>query len=208
MMKTLSAKQAGLVSCHSCELVSRVPQVADEGVMHCPRCGATLHQRKVNSIARTWSLIIAALVLYIPANMLPITVVTTFGRSSADTIMSGVIYFLQSGEWPIAAVIFIASIFVPVLKLLILMYLLISVQRRSHLRSRERTRLYRVTELIGKWSMVDIYVVTVLVALVQFGNLSDIVAGPAALYFGAVVILTIFAANSFDPRLIWDAEEQ
>ena len=118
--------------------------------------------------------------------------------------MSGVVYFIQSGSWYIGMVIFIASIFVPMLKLGLLMYLLISVRRKSQWRPRERTRIYRITELIGRWSMVDIYVVTILVALVNLGILADIDAGPAALYFAAVVILTIFAAKSFDPRLIWD----
>ena len=121
--------------------------------------------------------------------------------------MSGVIYFVATGMWPIALVIFVASILVPMLKLSILIFLLISVQRKSVWRPKDRTRLYRITEAVGRWSMVDIYVVTILVALVNLGNLATIKAGPGAGFFAAVVVITIFAAMSFDPRLIWDAKE-
>jgi paraquat-inducible protein A len=175
--------------------------------MRCPRCGARLHSRKPNSIARTWALIIAAFVFYIPANVLPITTVVSFGKAQSDTIMSGVIYFIKTGMWPIALIIFVASIFVPLLKLLILTFLLITVQRKSSWRSKDRTRLYRITEAIGRWSMVDIYVVTILVALVNLGSLATIAARPGAIFFAAVVVITLFAAMTFDPRLIWDAEE-
>jgi len=175
--------------------------------MRCPRCGASLHDRKPDSIARTWALVLAAIIFYIPANVLPITIVISLGKAQSDTIMSGVIYFVQSGMWPIALVIFLASVFVPLLKLLILIFLLISVQRKSSWRQQDRTRLYRITEVIGRWSMVDIFVVTILVALVHLGGLATIHAGPGAIFFGAVVVTTIFAAMSFDPRLIWDTEE-
>ncbi|MCP5197582.1 MAG: paraquat-inducible protein A [Gammaproteobacteria bacterium] len=176
--------------------------------MRCPRCGATLHIRKPNSLARTWALVIAASILYIPANTLPIMTVTSLGRTQSDTILSGVAYLLLHGMWPLALLIFFASVVVPLLKLLILIYLLVSVQRRSRWRPRDRTRLYRVTEAVGRWSMVDIYVVTILVALVHLGNLATIQAEAGAVFFGAVVVLTIFAALAFDPRLIWDRLEQ
>ena len=155
---------------------------------------ATVSAAKPNSISRTWALVLAAIVCYIPANVLPITVVTSLGKEQSDTIMSGVIYFLISGSWPIALVIFVASIFVPMLKLTILTFLLISVQRKTNWRQKDRTRLYRLTEVVGRWSMVDIYVVTIMVALVKMGALATIEAGPAALYFGAVVVITMFAA--------------
>lgn len=151
---------------------------------------------------------IAALIVYIPANLLPMTVTTTLGKTQSDTIMSGVIYFLKHGEWYIALVIFVASVFVPLLKLIILIYLLISVQTSSQWRPYDRTRLYRITEAIGRWSMVDIYVVTILVALVNLGNLATIRVGPGAIFFASVVIITIFAAMTFDPRMIWDRLEQ
>ena len=175
--------------------------------MTCPRCGARLHRRKPKSIHRTWALVIAAFVFYIPANVLPITTVISFGKGQSDTIMSGVIYFIHSGMWPIALVIFVASVFVPLLKLLILTFLLITVQRKSRWRKKDRTRLYRITEVIGRWSMVDIFVVTILVALVNLGALASIHARPGAVFFCAVVIITMFAAMSFDPRLIWDKGE-
>ena len=146
-------------------------------------------------------------VFYIPANVLPITTTISMGKAQADTIMSGVIYFMVSGSWPIALVIFVASIFVPLLKLLVLSFLLISVQRKSSWRPHDRTRLYRITEVVGRWSMLDIFVVTILVAMVKLGSLATIEAGPAAVFFAAVVVVTMFAATSFDPRLIWDEME-
>lgn len=204
-----SAASQSLISCPSCELLSRAPvDFSDRVRMRCPRCGATLHIRKPNSLARTWALVIAASILYIPANTLPIMTVTSLGRTQSDTILSGVAYLLLHGMWPLALLIFFASVVVPLLKLLILIYLLVSVQRRSRWRPRDRTRLYRVTEAVGRWSMVDIYVVTILVALVHLGNLATIQAEAGAVFFGAVVVLTIFAALAFDPRLIWDRLEQ
>jgi paraquat-inducible protein A len=203
-----TALNASLVSCHSCHLLCKPASRFKSAHAVCPRCGATLHSRKPNSIARTWALVIAALIFYIPANVLPITRVISFGKAQSDTIMSGVIYFVKSGSWPIALVIFVASVFVPLLKLILLTYLLISVQVKSQWRPKDRTRLYRITEAVGRWSMVDIYVVTLLVALVKLGALATIEAGPGAIFFACVVIITIFAAMGFDPRLIWDTQEQ
>ena len=207
-VNVLTASKASVVGCHCCHLVSRVPSPRDKTVGVCPRCRSVLHQRKPNSLSRTWALVLAAFVCYIPANVLPITTVFSLGSEQSDTIMSGVIYFMAAGMWPIALVIFVASVFVPLLKLLVLTFLLISVQRRSEWRPRDRTRLYRITEAVGRWSMVDIYVVTILVALVKLGALATIEAGPGAVFFGAVVVITMFAAMSFDPRLIWDALEK
>jgi paraquat-inducible protein A len=189
--------------CHVCGLV----QPAQGHQSHCPRCGAALHRRKPASIQRTWALVIAAAILYVPANLLPIMSVTSLGKTQSDTILSGAQYLLLHGMWPLALVVFVASVLVPLMKLAILVFLLISVQFRSRWRLRDRTRLYRITEFIGRWSMVDIYVVTVLVALVRLGNLATIEAELGAVFFAAVVILTMFAAMTFDPRLIWDAAE-
>ena len=204
---SLTALNASLISCHSCHLLCKAASLLKSAHAVCPRCGATLHSRKPNSIARTWALVVAAFILYIPANLLPITRVISFGKAQSDTIMSGVIYFVKSGSWPIALVIFVASVFVPLIKLFLLTFLLISVQRKSQWRRKDRTRLYRITEVVGRWSMVDIYVVTILVALVKLGSLATIEAGPGAIFFAGVVIITIFAAMSFDPRLIWDTQE-
>jgi paraquat-inducible protein A len=184
-------------------MLSRLPREAAHGAA-CPRCGAELHARKPQSLQRTWALVIAALLCYAPANLFPVMTVTSLGRAQSDTILSGVVFLLNHGMWPLAVVVFTASIFVPMAKLLILGFLLISVQRGSAWRPAERTRLYRITEAIGRWSMVDIYVVTILVALVRLGNLATIEAGAGAVFFGAVVVLTMLAAESFDPRLIWD----
>ena len=204
---SMTAARASLLSCHSCNLLSRISKPHGDAHALCPRCGAPLHKRKTNSVSRTWALVIAAFIFYIPANVLPITVVTSLGKVQADTIMSGVIYFMLTGMWPIAAVIFIASVFVPLAKLFLLSFLLISVQRKWKWRPKDRTQLYRITEVVGRWSMVDIFVVTILVALVKLGGLATIEAGPAAVHFAAVVVITMFAAMSFDPRLIWDEME-
>lgn len=205
--KPATARQLGLLSCHDCHLLVESGSVAASHP-RCPRCGSSLHARKPNSLARAWALVLAAAIMYIPANLLPMTVTTSLGVVQPDTIMSGVIYFVHSGSWEIAAVIFIASIFVPIVKLFILVFLLVSVQLRTHWRPKDRTVLYRMTELVGRWSMVDVYVVTILVALVKLGAVASIEAGPAAVYFASVVVLTMFAAESFDPRIIWDVIEE
>jgi paraquat-inducible protein A len=163
--------------------------------------------RKPNSVQITWSLLITAIIAYLPANLYPVMTVTSLGKSQSDTIMSGVIYLLLHGDWPLALIVFVASVLVPLLKIVSLVYLLLSVQRRSPLRKSQRTRLYRVVELVGRWSMVDIFVVALLASLVQVGALATIEPGVGAIAFTTVVILTMFAAMSFDPRLIWDHEE-
>ncbi len=193
-----------LARCDGCHLTLDIGGLATGEVATCPRCDASVHHRKPNSLARTWALVLSAFVMYVPANLLPVMTVTSLGKAQSDTIMSGVIYLLHHGMWPLAAIVFIASVAVPMAKLIALVYLLTSVQRRSSWRPADRTQLYRVTEAIGRWSMVDIYVVTILVALVSLGNLASIEAGLGAVFFGAVVVLTMLAAESFDPRLIWD----
>jgi paraquat-inducible protein A len=201
-----TALAASCTSCHDCELLVHLPGPALHGAL-CPRCGAELHERKPRSLERTAALVIAAAICYVPANVLPVMAVTSLGQTEADTIMSGVIYFLTHGDWPLAIIIFTASVFVPLMKLAILTFLLISVHRRSSWRPVDRTRMYRLTEMIGRWSMVDIYVVTIMVALVRLGNLATIEAGAGAVFFGAVVVITILAAESFDPRIIWDRSD-
>jgi paraquat-inducible protein A len=193
----------GLTGCHRCGLLLRVVRTP----ARCPRCGASVHLRRPNSLARTWALLITALLMYVPANILPIMITSYLGSETTSTIMSGVALFLEHGDWPLALVIFVASVVIPLLKIMALVYLLVSVQRRSRIRRRERTVLYRITELIGRWSMVDVFVVAVLAAVVQMGNLVSVYPGPGATAFAAVVILTMLAAGSFDPRLIWDHQE-
>ena len=205
MKPPTTARQLGLIRCHTCgKLAYDVGHDGDEE--HCPRCHAHMHMRATNSLSRTWALLITAVILYVPANLLPIMTVTYFGAGDPDTIMSGIILLLQMGSYPIAAVIFIASILVPLLKMVALLILLLSVQLKWVLDDRQRTRMYRAIELVGRWSMLDIFVIALLVALVNFGSIAQIVSGPGATAFGSVVVLTMLSATTFDPRLIWDKE--
>lgn len=205
-----TAKNRGLVSCHFCHTLSKLPEDSDKKATHkktilkCPCCQSTIHSRIPRSQSKTWALLIAAMILYIPANFLPIMTVVIWGNGQPDTIMSGVIHLLEGGMWPLALLIFIASIFIPILKLIVLTGLLISVHFKSTWKPRDRTILYRITEFVGRWSMVDIFVIAILVTLVQFGNAATVTPNIGALSFASVVILTMFAAHTFDPRLIWD----
>ena len=182
---------------------SRTCRPAD--MASCPRCGAALHRRRPDSLTRTWALVVTAIILYIPANLLPVMTVISLGSGAPDTIMSGVIELADAGMWPLAALVFFASITVPVLKLIGLIILLVSTQRGATRRLRDRTVLYRIVEAVGRWSMIDIFMISILVALVQLGELATIEPGIGAVSFAAVVIITMIAAMSFDPRLMWDA---
>jgi paraquat-inducible protein A len=192
----------GAIGCDTCGLVGR-----PVGGGRCRRCFAPLHARKPNSLARTWALLLAASVLYIPANLYPVLTVIQLGAGAPSTILGGARELLDSGMWPLAALVFFASVAVPMLKLVGLIVLLVSVQRGWGARLRDRTVLYRIVRWIGRWSMIDIFMESILVALVQFGGLVTIDPGIGALYFAGVVVLTMFAAESFDPRLMWDAAE-
>ncbi len=200
-----TAARAGLLVCHACSLLARPAAAGAHAV--CPRCGASLHTRKTNSLHRTWALLIAAFILYIPANLLPVMTTSSAFGAQKDTIMSGIVYLWQSGSWPLAVIVFVASITVPLAKLLALTVLVVSVQRRAAWSPLQRTRLYRMVEAVGRWSMLDIYVATLLAALVQFQTLAIIRPDTGAIAFCGVVIVTMFAAQSFDPRLIWDQAE-
>ncbi|MGI4814900.1 MAG: paraquat-inducible protein A [Janthinobacterium lividum] len=202
-MKYLTAADAGLISCESCSLLS--PRVRTVERQRCPRCGASLHSRKPNSLTRTWALLIAAAILYIPANLLPVLHTRSLLGDSDDTIMSGVVFFWTSGSWVLAIIVFVASIMVPMLKLFSLSFLTLSAQMHVDWRPRQRTHLYRAVESIGRWSMLDIFVITLTVALVRFSTLAEITSGPGAVAFGSVVVLTMLAALQYDPRLIWDS---
>lgn len=170
----------------------------------CRRCGTKLQLRKPGSLQRTAALLIAGYALYLPANLLPIMETRSLFGMQQDTIMSGVIYLWSSGSWVLAIVVFVASLAVPLLKLVSLTFLVVSVQRRWRAHALPRARLYRFLELIGRWSMLDVYVVTLLVALVQVQSLASITPGSGILAFAAVVVLSMLATMSFDPRLIWD----
>jgi len=199
----LTAAGAGLVSCEVCRLLSR--PVAAEELGYCPRCGHALASRHHHSIQYTWALVVAAAIFYIPANVLPILTTSALGSSDSETIMGGVMLLYNTGSWELALIVLIASVMVPLGKLVALAWLLITVQRGSLGGLRDRTRLYRLVHLIGRWSMLDIFVVTFTVAIVQLQPLMSVEPAPGVLFFAAVVILTMMAADSFDPRLIWDS---
>jgi paraquat-inducible protein A len=203
---TRTAAQAGLVSCETCDLLSRPADAVEPG--YCPRCGAELAWRRHQSIQYTWAFVIAAAICFIPANVLPVLSTTALGSSESDTIMGGVVFLFTSGSWPLALIVLIASVMVPLGKLVALTYLLITVQRGSIASNRERTQLYRMVEVIGRWSMLDVFVDTFTVALVQLQPLMSVEPGPGVLFFAAVVVLTMIAAESFDPRLIWDMDRR
>ena len=190
----------GFLHCHTCGLLSG----ADAGHEACPRCHGSLHHRKKNSVERTWALLASATILLIPANVYPVMTVIRFGQGAPNTIMSGIMHLIEDGMWGLAMIVFVASIVVPIVKLVVLSVLLISVQKGWRWRPRDRTLLYRITEVVGAWSMVDIFLVGLLTALVSLDALSTIRPGIGANFFAGVVILTMFAAHSFDPRLIWD----
>jgi paraquat-inducible protein A len=201
-----TAMQAGLLSCESCDLLSRPVHPDRPG--HCPRCGEALEFRRAHAIQYTWALVVAATICYVPANLLPVLTTNTLERSESDTIMGGVVFLYGSGSWPLALIVLVASVMVPLGKIVALAYLLVTVQRGVQGGDRERTRLYRMVRFIGRWSMLDVFVDTFTVALVQLSPLMSVEPGAGVLFFAAVVVLTMIAAETFDPRLIWDSGAQ
>ncbi len=194
------ASELNLCLCHSCGLACDITDEPHE----CERCGAPLHRRKTNSITRTWAYMLTSMVFYVPANLLPVMNTKMVGHGADSTIMSGVLEFWEAGAWDIALIIFIASIAVPGIKFVVLTLLLVTVQRNSLWARRERSKMYRFVEVIGYWSMLDVIVVAMVAALVKFQALADIEPRPGILFFGLVVVFTMLAAMSFDPRLIWN----
>jgi paraquat-inducible protein A len=198
----LTAREAGLLPCRQCHLVCR--PTAGASVLHCPRCGSAVHPRLPGSPGRTWAYLVACYLLYVPANILPIMDTSSLFGAQQDTILSGILFLARSGSWATAFVVFMASVVQPVFKLAVLTYVAASVQFGRVRDPLRQTVLYRFVHLIGRWSMLDIYVVALLVALVQSPTLAEIKAGPAAVAYGALVVFTILASESFDPRRIWD----
>ncbi|WP_339499212.1 paraquat-inducible protein A [Pseudomonas silesiensis] len=198
------ASELDLCLCHSCGLACDITHDLHE----CERCGAPLHRRKTDSLTRTWAFLLASLIFYVPANLLPVMNTTMLGSGSESTIMGGVLEFWQHGAWDIALIIFIASIAVPGIKFVALTMLLVTVQRGSSWALKERSKLYRFVELIGYWSMLDVIVVALVAALVKFQALGDIEPRQGILFFGLVVVFTMLSAMSFDPRLIWDKQDK
>ncbi|MFL0811418.1 MAG: paraquat-inducible protein A [Agarilytica sp.] len=192
--------------CHICQAM--VGQEIVEEKEECPRCETKLYKRIPNSIQKTTALVFASFILYVPANILPIMTYTSLGVTETDTIFSGVVALIGAGLYWIAVVVFVASIAVPVLKLVILSYLILAVQAKWTRGIKQRAFLYRLTEIVGRWSMVDVFVVTIFTAIVQFGFVYTVEPEGAIIAFGAVVVLTMIAAETFDPRLLWDALEE
>ncbi len=201
----MRAIDAGILVCPECHQLNRQIDGLDGQV--CIRCGGRVHVRHPNSLGRTWALLLTAAILFVPANLLPIMTVSALGKGEPDTIMSGVITLVQMGSLPVALVVFVASILVPTFKLVGIALLLISVQRHQPLSARQRIIMFRFIEWIGRWSMLDIFVIAILVTLVNFGSLARIEPNLGAVAFACVVILTMLAAVTFDPRLIWDNTE-
>jgi paraquat-inducible protein A len=195
--------QHGLQSCDACGLISRPLPGAEEG--RCPRCDEELAFRKRASFQRTWAYLIAAAVCYIPANLLPVLTTTTATGTESDTILQGVVLLWSPTGWPLSLIVLVASIMIPSAKILALAYLLVTAQRGSVANNHQRVRLYRMGEFIGRWSMVDVFVDTFTAALIQLQPLMVVAPAPGLLFFAAVVVLTMLAVESFDPRLIWDA---
>jgi paraquat-inducible protein A len=201
----LTGIKLGLVLCEACGLLSRPIDIDEPG--HCLRCGNELSLRRKNAIQRTWALILAAAICYIPANILPVLNTITTVSTDDETIIDGVILLYKTGSWPLALIVLIASVVIPLAKLIALSYLLLSVQHRTAVGRHERVRLYRLVEIVGRWSMLDVFVDTFTVALIQLQPLMSVKPGPGVIFFAAVVVLTMIAAQTFDPRLIWDAGE-
>ncbi len=199
----LTAKRIGLLSCKSCGLVSRPVNIHEPG--RCPRCGRPLSLRKHHAVQRTWALIIAAIICFIPANLLPVMASTTLMSAEQDTILSGVVVLFKTGSWHLALIVLIASVVIPLAKIMALAFLLVTIQRRSIKDRHERLQLYRLVDFVGRWSMLDVFVVTFTVALIQMQPLMSVKPGTGVHFFAAVVVLTMMAADSFDPRLIWDS---
>lgn len=200
----MTAAEQGFLLCRTCGLVCRQARLQLLCEARCPRCLSMLHIRKRDSIGRTWAFLIAASILYIPANLLPVMETHTRFRAQENTIMDGVVLFWTAGERFIAAVVFGASVMIPLLKLIAMSFLAVTTQRRSLWRPYQRAKLYRLVERIGRWSMLDVFVVTIAVGLVHIHSIATIHAGIGTTAFGAVVVLTMLASKSFDPRLIWD----
>ena len=200
-----SAQKLNIVMCEACGLPCRA--MHDTVAQRCPRCRARLHVRKPRSIPRTWALIIAAAILYVPANVLPVMFTgNLIGGRESHTILGGIVQLWNNGSMGLALIVFVASVVVPILKMMGLAILAYSTQHGSSWAPRQRTALYRLIELVGHWSMLDVFVVALLVTLVDFGRIAQVLPGPGIVAFGAVVVLTMLASSSFDPRLIWDMD--
>ena len=200
-----TAREMGLALCQDCHKLIPWPREQGRQAAICPRCGANVHLRKPHSISRTWALVITAAILLVPANVLPIMEVDSLGSAAYSTILDGITYFFEDGSYGIGIIILTASVLVPCFKIIGIVMILLSIQLRWKSWLRHKTLLFRIIVFIGRWSMLDIFVIALLQVLVNFGYLTSIESAPAATYFTGVVLTTMFAAITFDPRLLWDA---
>jgi len=205
MRDLVTARAAGLALCHDCHKLIPWQKQYEQRSPVCPRCGADVHMRKPNSINRTWALVITAAILCVPANVLPIMQVDFLGSAEYSTILDGISYFFEEGAYGIGIIILTASVLVPGFKIIGIVLILLSIHYQWQSWLRHKALLFRVIEFIGRWSMLDIFVIALLQVLVNFGYLTSIESAPAATYFTGVVLSTMFAAITFDPRLLWDA---
>lgn len=201
-LSALTAREAGLVGCTRCARVWPMGQAT------CGRCGATLQSRDPRSLSRVWAWWVAGVMAYIPANLYPMLVTNRLGRTKDDTIVEGAIELMHHGNYGIAAVVLIASVAIPLAKFIAIAYLAMSVRRVNLLSAHRRYQLYEFVEYIGRWSMIDVFVVAILSALVSLSFVVTITPGPACLAFAASVIFTMLSAQAFDSRLIWDGIDQ
>jgi paraquat-inducible protein A len=197
----LTARAAGLIGCTTCGAASPA------GTKTCPLCGSRLNSRQPHSLQRVWAWLLVGLAAYIPANLLPMMVTTLTGRRLESTIVGGVIDLVHHGAYFVAGIVFLASVVIPVSKFAVVAILAISIQRRIDIPVHTRMHLYEAVEFIGRWSMVDVFVVAILAALIQMGFFVSINPGPAAAFFALSVAFTMLAAQAMDPRLIWDSAD-
>ncbi len=203
-----TGREAGLVLCHTCRKVTPLSAIRHEKNSACPRCGEALHMRGRNSVDRCWALLVSAVLFTLPANLLPIMSVESLGHLTTSTIIDGILHFFQEGSYGIGLIILTASLLVPFFKIIGMCLILISIHFQWKSQLRHKAIMFRFIQFVGRWSMLDIFVIALLCSLVRFGGLSTIHAAPAALYFTAVVLCTMFAAINFDPRLLWDSAEK
>lgn len=198
----LTARRAGLLGCRTCGKVSPA------GTRRCPRCGARLHARAPASLQRVWAWLLVGLICYVPANVLPMMTTTTIGRSTESTILGGVVELAHHGAYGIAAIVLVASVAIPVAKFLLIALLALSIHRPLSIPAHTRIHLYEAVEFVGRWSMIDVFVVAILAALIQMGFVAAVEPGPAAIFFALSVAFTMLSAQAIDPRLIWDSTER
>jgi paraquat-inducible protein A len=199
------AARRGLATCGVCGLLSGAEDT-DGAAASCPRCDAVLHLRRPASAERTGALLLAATICYVPANVLPVLVTASIGGSEADTIVGGVVRLYGSGSWILALVVLVASVVIPTGKIAVLGYLLAAARWRRPVRRRDCTQLYRLVALVGRWSLLDVFVGALVAALVQWGSYMSATTGPGLPFFAATAVLTMLAAMAFDPRLVWHEE--